>query len=94
MGTGEGVVVLVVAADRGAQAFGQLFGSLDGIAQNDARAVQDDRELGGGEQLGRFSDGFGTAGGTLEAKDAGCIRIPADGCDRLYQELERELKDL
>ena len=45
MATGEGVIVLVAAADRGVEPFGKHARGLDRAADDDAGAVEDHREL-------------------------------------------------
>mmetsp|Transcript_36281 Transcript_36281/g.44762 ORF Transcript_36281/g.44762 Transcript_36281/m.44762 type:complete len:213 (-) Transcript_36281:252-890(-) len=64
--TWESVVVLVVAAHWCAQSFCQLHGLVNGAGQNDARAVQNHRKLGLGEELGRLPRGRLAAAGALQ----------------------------
>ena len=66
MGTREGVVVLVVAADRRTEALGQLPRGVDRAAEHDAGAIQDHREFRLGKQCRGAGDRVGTARRTLQ----------------------------
>ena len=50
--------MLIVAADRGVQAFGQLLGCFHGIAKHDTTAVQDDGKFGIGQKFGCTGNGI------------------------------------
>ncbi len=69
MAAREAVVVLVVGAHRRVELLGQRHALRDGIAEHDAGAREDHRELGLGEQLGRLGDRLGAAGRPLELDD-------------------------
>jgi hypothetical protein len=75
MGTGKGVVVLVAAANRRIQAFGQGLRGRDRIADDDAGAVENDWELGLGEQPGGLAHRLFTAGRALESHDLWQLHI-------------------
>ncbi|CAI8428282.1 MAG: Uncharacterised protein [Rhodospirillaceae bacterium] len=69
MGTGEGIVVLVVAAHRRIEALSQLDRSRNGPAQHHTGAVENDRELGFRQQRRGAVDGVGIACRAANAHD-------------------------
>jgi hypothetical protein len=67
--------VLITHANRRIQPFGQRHAGRDGPAQNDARAVQNDRKLRLRQQIGcRLNCGL-TAGGALELDNLGQVDV-------------------
>jgi hypothetical protein len=68
---GEGVVVQVAVHHRRAEALGQRLAFLDAVGHHHAAAGDDDRELGRGQQLGRFVEALLAAGAAVEAEGLG-----------------------
>ena len=84
--TGKRVVVLIAAADRRGQPFGQFHGVVDRTGQNDAGTVQDDGVLGVRKQFGRLGNGFLAACGAFEFDDCRQVNV-----DHLSPEIARHV---
>ncbi len=69
MAAREAVIVLVVVAHRRIELLGERGAIGDRVAEHDARARQDDRELRLRQQLGRLRDRLRAAGRPLEIDD-------------------------
>ena len=78
--------MLIIAADRGVETFGQRLRRVDAARQNDAGAVQDHRELGVRQQLRRGGDRLAAAGLALKPDDLRQIDI-----DHLRPEIPRDV---
>ena len=69
MRAGEGVVMLVVAAHGRIEALGQLDRSRNGPAQHNARTIENNRELGFGQQCGCAVDRVGVTRRATDTHD-------------------------
>ncbi len=69
MAAGKGIVVLVVVADRRLEPLRQRHAIGDGVADDDARAGQNDGKFCVRQKLRRFRDGVLAAGRPLELDD-------------------------
>ena len=87
VGAWEGVIVLIADADRRIETLRQQARRFDAARrQNDARAVQYHRELGGGQQLRRLRDGVFAARGSLKLDRLGDFNV-----DHLGPEIARHV---
>ncbi len=86
MASGKGVVVLIAAAHRRIQLLRQCHGFLDGVADDDTGAVENDRELRFRKQPRGLGDGRRSAGRPLEADDARQVHV-----DHLSPEVPRDV---